>query len=799
VIARSETGTAPTLGEAAGNVAMGTAAGAILGGAFHAAHAGPKALYERWNRLPEAVRENAPLEVRDAMKVLEHDTIYGEANRLGLPWATHERYQNAANDPILRGRAVRLEDLQPADTPMTALGTILREEAAAGRVDPEALQRGAARVAALPDAELEPFVRQMKPGSFKALDEVNAKLDDIKQRHEAIQREADQIGVPDVVDIDTAAILNDIDRRLNSAPVTREQRRALRDKLAEFDRQATAAAVARNAPRIEALRRRLAEPDQRSLTDHEKLVSLSIREAVPTPKPPPDWTPAPEQLTIATRLAKGWTPEKAMEKPMSLVDFVRKSGGLRNDQPEAADLLSQDVGRQPGLLRSKQAGGVGFDDMARRAHEQGYEIRTDERGGADAQHFHEMLIDDASGNQKHYPADAHTEAWKIQQQYFDELKSYLADTLGIKTKGMNPRDVAWILQHDQASARLIALAHKADTLGNRSSAELIYLLDRERASLRREILDERALDAPALEGEHADVAPATLDELERYYGNLERTARESEAGGPSARAEPTGEGSAPRGKAADAGSNPTRAARKTRKQQQAIEREIARLEGGNPSDADLRAWRDAMPEEWRAEHLDTTAALDDADRYKPLTADERKELLHERAQWIESLDVHGALTEQLRLMRREFFPEHGQKLMDLAVERQTLQRELTLAQGEAQREIDFIRTKLDKIETGQPPRRWPSSAAWPAPRPTSSPPPRRPRPWSPRDRQARPGAADHPRDRPGMGGRRQEQQGHGVRPDRRVRRAAVRRGLGRLARPAAARQPRGRAEIMARP
>lgn len=225
VIARSETGTAPSFGEAVGNVAMGTAAGAVLGGAFHVLHAGPKALWERWNRLPEPVKENAPLEVRDAMKVLETDTIYGEANRLGLPWAMHEKYQNAAADPILRGRGVRLEDLKPADTPMTALGTILRmaPDAVDARAD---LPLAAARMAALPDAELESFVRQMKPGSFKALDRVNEQLKGLDERTAAIRAEAGQIGMPDVIDLDTAALINDAETNLRRTDLTRRERAA---------------------------------------------------------------------------------------------------------------------------------------------------------------------------------------------------------------------------------------------------------------------------------------------------------------------------------------------------------------------------------------------------------------------------------------------------------------------------------------------------------------------------------------------------------------------------------------------
>lgn len=224
VLARSETGTAPTLGESVGNIAMGTAAGAVLGGAFHVLHAGPKALLERWNRLPEPVRENAPLEVRDAMKVLETDSIYGEANRLGLPWATHERYQAAAMDPVLRGRAVRLEDLQPADTPMTALATILR--GAPGQIQPEGLPRAAARVAALTDADIEPFARQLKPNSFVALDRVNEQMRGLDERSAAIKQEAEQIGMPDVIDLDTAALINDAETNLKRTDLTRRQREA---------------------------------------------------------------------------------------------------------------------------------------------------------------------------------------------------------------------------------------------------------------------------------------------------------------------------------------------------------------------------------------------------------------------------------------------------------------------------------------------------------------------------------------------------------------------------------------------
>lgn len=223
--ARSETGTAPTVGEALGNVVQGAAAGAVLGGGFRAAHLGTKALWERWTRLPEAVKEKAPLEVRDAMKVIEADTIYGEANRLGMPWALHERYEREAMDPILRGRAFDPAELRPSNTPMTALATIMRN--APAPVDARAdLPHMIERIVNLTDADLEPFARQIKPSSFTALDRVSEQLRGLDERTAAIRQEAEQIGIPDVIDLDTAALINDATENLKRTDLTRRQREA---------------------------------------------------------------------------------------------------------------------------------------------------------------------------------------------------------------------------------------------------------------------------------------------------------------------------------------------------------------------------------------------------------------------------------------------------------------------------------------------------------------------------------------------------------------------------------------------
>jgi hypothetical protein len=76
-------------------------------------------------------------------------------------------------------------------------------------------------------------------------------------------------------------------------------------------------------------------------------------------------------LAEAVRLSKGWTARPDGKRPKSLVAFVRDNGGLRKDLPQASDLLSQDIGRQPGLLRTKEGGGRGFDEMAEKARDAG--------------------------------------------------------------------------------------------------------------------------------------------------------------------------------------------------------------------------------------------------------------------------------------------------------------------------------------------------------------------------------------------------------------------------------------------
>lgn len=227
-LARSETGTAPTLSESVANVAAGAAGGALFGGAFHALHAGPRALFDHWQGLKPEVRESAPLEVKDAFHVIEREALYGDGNRFGIPWDVHDQMQTDTLRSVLSGTPVR-----PMDTPetaMTALSTILRQPT--DRVSIEGLQGALDRAAGMTDADLEGIARELKPQSFAALDAVDQKLKALDDRAAAIRQEAQQIGATDVIDMGTASILHDIESQLQQPNL----RRAVRQEL-EHQRQ----------------------------------------------------------------------------------------------------------------------------------------------------------------------------------------------------------------------------------------------------------------------------------------------------------------------------------------------------------------------------------------------------------------------------------------------------------------------------------------------------------------------------------------------------------------------------------
>lgn len=253
--------------------------------------------------------------------------------------------------------------------------------------------------------------------------------------------------------------------------------------------------------------------------------------SVPLPSdtgPPPDWQPSAEELRVARRVARGWAPDVRLRRPTSLVDFVRAAGGLLKDTPEAGDLLSQDIGRQPGLLRTRDGGGRGYDDMAQAAKDAGYDIGPDLAigNGINADRFMRMLVEDASGTRKHFPREPETEAWEAQQRYFAEFKRDL-DNRGIRAKGMAPRELAWLLRHDPDAERLMDLVNRIDRLGPDASLELAARLEAERVRLEGEML-AADLEPGALEHDaafdHRNFPAATLDELERFYADVERTA-----------------------------------------------------------------------------------------------------------------------------------------------------------------------------------------------------------------------------------------------------------------------------------
>lgn len=262
--------------------------------------------------------------------------------------------------------------------------------------------------------------------------------------------------------------------------------------------------------------------------------------------PPAEWQPSPEQLTQARRVARGWTPETELRRPQSLVDFVRKNGGLRLDTPEAGDLRAADLGKLPGLLQRR---GVQADWMAQRAQEAGYDLgpATEYGNGVNVDAFLDALTEDASGRRKHYPADRDTEAWQQQREAHIEFHNYLED-MGIKPKDMDPRQLAWVLQQEPETARLMALTERADSLGNEGSLELAYRLDAEIAQAQSEAAPEPGSDY--VMADHRDLPAPDRQELDRLYAEYQTATGEDRAGQPTAQEATPAQGTAAGGDAA---------------------------------------------------------------------------------------------------------------------------------------------------------------------------------------------------------------------------------------------------------
>lgn len=218
-LSRGETGTSAGLGEILTNIAGAAVIGGAIGG-------GVRALHLKWLGLPEKVRADAPLEVKDAFRVIEADALYSGQNRLGVDPLLHERYQGNAMDAVMRGRPVDFADLsRTADTPMTALGTILRQQTDQPDIrvrDPAPLFE---RMGALPDSEIEAFAREARPNSFARLDRVEAEI--AAARASLAEIEGRQPSVADLLDPDTAMRVADIEQDLAAPALTRKERTAL--------------------------------------------------------------------------------------------------------------------------------------------------------------------------------------------------------------------------------------------------------------------------------------------------------------------------------------------------------------------------------------------------------------------------------------------------------------------------------------------------------------------------------------------------------------------------------------------
>jgi len=244
-------------------------------------------------------------------------------------------------------------------------------------------------------------------------------------------------------------------------------------------------------------------------------------------------------LKAAKRLAKGWTPEKAVKKPQSLTDFVRKAGGLNIDSSEGGDLRAADLGRIPGLLQKKRSGtkalqstGQSVDMVAQAAREAGYRFGNETRygSGVDVDAFLNALIEDAGGRRKVYPDDADTAAFLTQQEYFDEFFRWLKDDLGWEPKGRTPEEIANFLQKDDTTQRLMVLAERVDALGPDSDEamqldrELQRIADESLERLADEFAERDAAMADVDETDpEADTPSLSLDEWEQLHGDIEAT------------------------------------------------------------------------------------------------------------------------------------------------------------------------------------------------------------------------------------------------------------------------------------
>jgi len=194
-----------------------------------------------------------------------------------------------------------------------------------------------------------------------------------------------------------------------------------------------------------------------SVIDEVPGLRRALQQAEPPARgdtPPAEWQPAPEQMEEATRLSRGWPARQLGQRPQSLINFVRKNGGLRLGTPEAAELQASDLGRQPGLLRRE---GKQADLMAQSALDAGYDLPTNDIGsGVDVDAFVKAVIEDGGKRVRHYPQGLDTEGYFENERYVNDTLRYLKEDLGVNPKGMEPRQIAWLLSQERAYERASA-------------------------------------------------------------------------------------------------------------------------------------------------------------------------------------------------------------------------------------------------------------------------------------------------------------------------------------------------------
>jgi len=337
-LSRSETGTAQTAGEIAASVAGAALIGGAIGG-------GVRALHLKWLGLPEKVRADAPLEVRDAFRVIEAESLYSGQNRLGVDPLLHERYQGNAMDAVMRGRPVDLADLtRTADTPMTALGRVLQMTPDEIRVQGlEGLGNAMDRVRALPDRELESVAREIAPRPFERLDRIEADLSAARARIAELEGPHT---VADLLDPDTAMRVQEIERDLAAPALKARDRKALeaerdmilqsvdpKDRLPkELEKKVRAqrADVEKQIARLEAQREEAAAKGQEATADlRRKLDRYAFA-------PGFEWAGRPDQPWAGPAIAKdlGFKEPGELGAAIARADALRQARMVREIVPE---------------------------------------------------------------------------------------------------------------------------------------------------------------------------------------------------------------------------------------------------------------------------------------------------------------------------------------------------------------------------------------------------------------------------------------------------------------------------------